>query len=77
MIRKRTVLQMRPAQQSSQVMRTQDANKTAGGCLDNVSLAMVYSPVQRFEDLYSPEEALCKGTLFKQLYLPFHAGFRI
>ena len=47
-------------------------------CLGNCpSLAMVYAPVQAFEDLYQPEEALCKGTLFKQLDLPFHGCFRV
>lgn len=36
-------------------------------------LAMVYSPLQRFEGVYSEEEALCKGSLFEGLYLPFEA----
>ena len=37
---------------------------------DGVQLAMVYSPVQRFEGLYSPEEALQRGTLFEGLDKP-------
>ncbi len=37
------------------------------------SLAMVYSPFQEFENLYEPEEALSKGTLFADLYLPFES----
>ncbi|MBQ7475135.1 MAG: spore coat associated protein CotJA [Clostridia bacterium] len=35
-------------------------------------LAMVYSPVQRFEDLYDPEEGLQRGTIFRALDLPFY-----
>ena len=33
-------------------------------------LAMVYSPLQCWRMLYSPEEALMKGTLFEELYKP-------
>ena len=36
------------------------------------SLAMVYAPKQTFTDLYEPEEALARGTLFRELDLPFH-----
>ena len=42
-----------------------------------VSLAMVYPVDQPFEDLYTPDEALCAGTLFKALEKPFHRGFRL
>ena len=34
-------------------------------------LAMVYSPLQEFCELYELDEALKCGTLFKQLDLPF------
>lgn len=34
-------------------------------------LAMVYSPLQVFESLYDKETALCRGTIFKELDLPF------
>ncbi len=34
------------------------------------SLAMVYSPVQRWRKLYSPDEALAHGTMFEELYKP-------
>ena len=40
-------------------------------------LAMVYPVSQSFTDLYTPEEALCAGTLFRLLEFPFHKGFRI
>ena len=38
------------------------------------SLAMVYSPVQEFEELYDAEEGLCRGTIFRQLDLPLMVG---
>jgi len=34
-------------------------------------LAMVYAPLQVWKDLYDKENALCRGTLFKELDLPF------
>lgn len=34
-------------------------------------LAMVYSPVQRFAELYDLDTALTQGTMFKELDLPF------
>ena len=38
----------------------------------NQTLAMAYVPFQMssFENLYEPDEALCKGTIFPELYLP-------
>lgn len=42
-------------------------NGVGGAC----SLAMVYSPKQGWQDLFSPEEALRKGTLFRELAKPF------
>lgn len=39
-----------------------------------ISLAMLYVPYQRFEKLYSEEEALERGTLFRALDLPFLGG---
>lgn len=40
-------------------------------------LAMAYIPDQEFRDIYPLSEALCKGTLFAELYMPFHGRFRI
>ena len=37
-------------------------------------LAMAYVPVQQWQELYEPEEALHRGTLFRQLDLPFEGG---
>ena len=35
------------------------------------SLAMVYAPKQAFANLYEPDVALARGTLFAELDLPF------
>ena len=41
------------------------------------SLAMVYSPAQRFQKLFEPMEALLRrGTVFRDLYKPFLPGGR-
>ena len=39
--------------------------------LSCMPIAMAYVPMQRFQDLYNPETALCTGTLFKELDKPF------
>ena len=38
----------------------------------NYALAMVYSPVQEFQNLYCEEEGLKAGTIFKELDKPFY-----
>ncbi|MBP3321925.1 MAG: spore coat associated protein CotJA [Clostridia bacterium] len=38
---------------------------------------MVFTPNEGYGNLYSPEQALEHGTLFADLYLPFHGKFRI
>ena len=45
-------------------------NKDAWG-LHGYPLAMVYAPIQDFDDLYDEETALMTGTIFKKLDLPF------
>ena len=52
-----------------------EANATCLTCQNEEkmpSLAMVYAPKQIFKDLYEPNEALERGTLFRALDLPFH-----
>lgn len=44
---------------------------------DPMVLAMAYVPTQNWKDLYEPEEALSRGTLFRQLDLPFEGGARL
>lgn len=56
---------------------TQNARTKNGcnnDCLYGQSLAMVYSPCQEFKGLYDVSEALCRGTLFSELYKPFCGG---
>lgn len=38
---------------------------------EKLPLAIASVPMQRFEDLYPPDVALEKGTMFDALYLPF------
>lgn len=34
-------------------------------------LAIASVPMQEYRELYAPEKALCRGTLFKELDLPW------
>lgn len=54
-------------------------NSTNGVCGRNngyltreTPIAMVYSPVQVWKELYDPETGLINGTIFKELDLPFY-----
>lgn len=38
---------------------------------DGFPLASVFAPMQKFRDLYDPDTALSRGTVFKELDLPF------
>ena len=42
--------------------------------LSGYPLAMVYSPIQEWKEIYDLDTALQKGTLFSELDLPFVAG---
>lgn len=42
--------------------------------VNGLPLGMMYAPMQEFRKLYTPEEALCRGTLFCELDLPFRGG---
>lgn len=44
--------------------------------LENFPLAMVYCPDQEWRELYTEDEALSHGTLFKELELPFYPACR-
>ena len=46
-----------------------DKRKSWG--LEGYPLAMVYSPIQCFENIYDMDTALIQGTVFKELDLPF------
>ena len=40
-------------------------------CINKLPLAMAYVPMQQFGEMYSPEVALERGTLFPEHDLPF------
>ena len=40
--------------------------------LEGAPLAMVYSPLQKWENVYDPEKGLERGTIFAALDLPFY-----
>ena len=62
----------RPASAQAPGMPAPDKNAPG-----RMALAMAYLAEQPFEDLYEPSEALARGTLFRQLDMPFHGCFRI
>ena len=39
--------------------------------IDRMPVAMAYVPWQYFENVFEPDAALCKGTIFPELYKPF------
>lgn len=41
---------------------------------ESMVLAMGYVPNQVWKDLYEPDEGLNRGTIFRQLDLPFEGG---
>ena len=46
-------------------------NKWGSTNLDELPLAMVYGPMQKFNGTCDPEEGLNSGTIFKELNKPF------
>jgi hypothetical protein len=42
--------------------------------LPNLALAMAYVPWQSWSETYDSQRALCRGTIFPQLDLPFGYG---
>ena len=40
-------------------------------CINAFPPVMAYVPMQSFRNLYDPESALCHGTIFRELDLPF------
>ena len=47
--------------------------KRSWGLVGDYPLAMVYSPIQEWRELYDNETGLSRGTIFKELDLPFTA----
>ena len=46
-------------------------NKWGGTAVDELPLAMVYGPMQKFEGACDLEEGLMTGTIFRELNKPF------
>lgn len=53
---------------------TPTTNQRGTWGLENYPLASVYSPIQHWRNLYDPDKALERGTLFGELDLPFVCG---
>ena len=43
-------------------------------CLRNMPVAMAYTPIQRWNQVYDKERGLTRGTIFPELDLPFVMG---
>lgn len=46
-------------------------------CINELPLAMAYVPMQKWRKIYKNEVALERGTIFKELDLPFLGDRRI
>ena len=46
-------------------------NKWGNTAVDQLPLAMVYGPMQKFTGACDPEEGLAAGTIFRELNKPF------
>ncbi len=43
--------------------------------LKDLPIAMAYVPMQKWNEVYSENDALCRGTLFPELDKPFYGKF--
>ena len=55
-------------------MSTKSATKTPAKAQKGGALAMVQVPMQEWNDIYEPEQALMAGTMFAELDKPFFKG---
>lgn len=53
-----------------------DGNYQCSSNFENWPIAMAYVPMQGWGDIYEPEKALQRGTIFPCLDLPFLGGGR-
>lgn len=51
-----------------------DRENTLRGCLSDMSVAMAYVPMQRWNQVYDMSRGLTRGTIFPELDLPFVMG---
>lgn len=48
-----------------------DIEKFCNKNIEDMPIAMAYVPYQQWRNIYEPREALKRGTIFKELDLPF------
>lgn len=53
-----------------------DKQVIPGPGVGNLRLAHAYVPFQYYSNNYQPREALMKGTLYPELYMPYQPGKR-
>lgn len=41
---------------------------------ENKSIAMTYTPWQKWANIYEPDKGFCTGTIFAELNKPFEGG---
>lgn len=63
-----------PLRIQSDLQEMQPPAHSAHNHADPMVLAMAYVPAQRWQDLYEAAEGLPRGTIFRQLDLPFKGG---
>lgn len=51
-----------------------DRETTQRDCLNDMSVAMAYVPMQRWNQVYDMSRGLTRGTIFPELDLPFVMG---
>ena len=69
------VLNHEPAEPSVFSPReAQNASRRHEGCVcrESLQLAQAYVPPQPLDGIFTPEEALRRGTAFPNLYQPYH-----
>ena len=66
----RQVLESNCGCEGEEMMPDGDSKHHCRGLSDH-PLAMVYSPIQKWRNIYDNETALVRGTIFEELDLPF------
>lgn len=51
-----------------------DMEKSHTKNIEDMPIAMAYVPYQQWKNIYEPNEALKRGTIFKELDLPFNCA---
>ncbi len=51
-----------------------DIEESHNKSIEDMPIAMAYVPFQQWRNIYEPSEALQRGTIFKELDLPFNCA---